>query len=88
MAAPGPRFARIKKGVTPYGGRLVTVILEKVWPNGRQDVGVLLGEDTSDRSHWTATFGRTTQSPRFYSPVELEELDHSEFKFETVMEGM
>ena len=37
------KLARVKKGVRPWGGQIVTVLEENTYPNGRVEVVVVKG---------------------------------------------
>lgn len=39
----GFKLARVKKAVRPWAGRIVTIIEQKTYPNGRVEVAVVKG---------------------------------------------
>jgi hypothetical protein len=61
---------RIKKGVKPFGGRILRVAERKTWPNGRVEV-LVVAPDAPDGPE---DAGWYMEDLRSYDPTEVEEL--------------
>ena len=70
----GYKLARIKKGVKPWGGKLVTILEETIYPNGRIEFVVVKGNalinDGTTNGRGINFWGADKQ--KTFSPNELE----------------